>query len=238
VSGKEFCAPDNFNYPKWNAWDVFKWRALSEKLGGGHAYLAAYKGGWVVYNKDRIADIAKRESIPPVLLASVAWAEVGGKPDGIKKPLFFERSMQQRLNGKGYAPGTYDRPAGNTSVGAVSIQMRNAARELGLSIEAMTFSDQVTLLDCLNTDVFNLTVVARHLRGLILHDYPGADTANLTNEQFIVAGARYNRGTDRPLADIMSSLKLPPGTKGREYSEYGRRMVEHREHVARLLSTF
>lgn len=122
-------------------------------------------------------------------------------------------------------------------MGAVSIQMRNAARELGLSIEEMPFSDQVEMMDCFNTDVFNLTVVAKHLRGLVLHDYPGADTVNLTDEQFIVAGARYNRGTARSLADITNSIKLPPGPKGREYSEYGRRMIEHRAHVSRLLNT-
>ena len=238
MSGREFCAPDNSNYPKWSSWDVFKWQALSEKFGGGRAYLTAYKDGWVVYNKNRIVEIAKQEKIPPALLASVAWAEVGGKPDGTKKPVFFERSLQTWFNQRGGAPGIYDKPPGGTSVGAVSIQMRNAARELGLSIEEMSFSDQVAMLNCLNTDVFNLTVVAKHLRGLVLHDYPSAGTAHLTDEQFIAAGARYNRGTTRPLADITNSIKLPPGARGREYSEYGRRMIEHREHVSRLLNRF
>ena len=236
MSGREFCAPDNANYPKWTSWDVIKWQVLSKKFGGGQAHLTAYKDAWVVYNQNRIVKIAKQEKIPPPLLASVAWAEVGGKPDGTKKPIFIERSLQRWLNEWGEMPGIYDKPAGSTSVGAVSIQMRNAARELGLSIEEMTFSDQVEMMDCLNTDVFNLTVVAKHLRGLVLHDYPDADTANLTDEQFIAAGARYNRGTARSLADITNSIKLPPGAKGREYSEYGRRMIEHRAHVSRLLN--
>ena len=65
-------------------WDVFKWRALLEKMGGGRAYLEAYKDDWVVYNKFRIKGSAEQYRIPPALLACVAWAEVGGKPDGIK----------------------------------------------------------------------------------------------------------------------------------------------------------
>jgi hypothetical protein len=152
--------------------------------------------------------------------------------------MFFERSLQSWMSKTGGRPGKYDKPPGSTSVGAVSIQMRNAARELGLSVEEMPFSDQVDMLNCLNTDVFNLTVVAKHLRSLVLHDYPGTQTANLTDEQFIAAGARYNRGTARSLADITNSAKLPAGARGREYSEYGRRMVEHRERVSRLLNTY
>jgi hypothetical protein len=88
MSGREFCAPGNTNHPKWNSWDIFKWRALSEIMGGGRAYLEAYKDGWIVYNKFRIKDAAEQHRIPPVLLACVAWAEVGGIPDGIKRPAF------------------------------------------------------------------------------------------------------------------------------------------------------
>ena len=92
MSGREFCAPDNSNHPKWKSWDVFKWRVLSEKMGGGRAYLQAYKDGWIVYNKFRIKDAAEQYRIPAALLACVAWAEVGGKPDGIKRPVFQGRT--------------------------------------------------------------------------------------------------------------------------------------------------
>lgn len=233
MSDKEFCAPDNSNYPKWSTWDVFKWRALSERFGGGKAYLEAYKDGWTLYNKFKIKDASEQRHIPAILLACVAWAEVGGKPDGIKKPVFQERSLQQYLAGR---PTLFGKPPENTSFGAVSMQLRVAAKELGLLVERMPYSERMKLIACLETDAFNLAVVAQHLQSLILYDNPGIDTSNLSDEQFVVVGARYNRGIERSLTDITNSMKLPPGTKGREFSEYGRRMLEHRAHVSSLLN--
>lgn len=232
MSGREFCAPDNSNYPKWNSWDIFKWRALSEKMGGGRAYLEAYKDGWVVYNKFRIKDAAEQHRIPPVLLACVAWAEVGGKPDGIKRPAFRARTLQRTLAGR---PVKFGKPPEETSVGAVSIQLRVASKELGIPVELLSYLDRMNLITCLETDAFNLNIVARHLKNLILFDYPGIDTSNLTDEQFIVAGSRYNRGIERALDDFANSIKLPPGSQGRQFSEYGRGMLEHRGHVLTLL---
>ncbi|WP_143713650.1 hypothetical protein [Variovorax sp. RO1] len=233
MSGKEFCASDSSNYPKWNTWDVFKWKALSEKFGGGRVYLEAYKDGWIAYNKYEITEIAAQHRIPAVLLASVAWAEVGGKPDGFKKPVFIGRSLQRQLAGR---PTLFGKPPERTSFGAVSMQLEVAARELGLSVETIPHSDRMNLISCLETDKFNLRLVAQHLRNLILHDNPGNDTLSLSTEQFIVVGARYNRGIERPLTDITNSIKLSPGAQGRNFSEYGRRMLEHRAHVAALLN--
>jgi hypothetical protein len=232
MSVREFCAPDNTNHPKWNSWDIFKWRALSEKMGGGRAYLEAYKDGWIVYNKFRIKDAAQQHRIPPVLLACVAWAEVGGKPDGIKRPAFQGRTLQRTLAGR---PVKFGKPPEETSVGAVSIQLRVASKELGIPIELLSYSDRMNLITCLETDTFNLHVVAQHLKNLILFDYPGIDTLNLTDEQFIVAGSRYNRGIGRALGDFLISIKLPPGSQGRQFSEYGRRMLEHRDRILKLL---
>ncbi len=93
----------------------------------------------------------------------------------------------------------------------------------------------MNLITCLETDTFNLNIVAQHLKNLILHDYPGIDTSNLTDEQFIVAGSRYNRGIERALGDFVDSIKLSAGSHGRQFSEYGRRMLEHRDHVLTLL---
>jgi len=232
MGGREFCAPDNSSYPKWNSWDIFKWRVLSEKMGGGRAYLEAYKDGWVVYNKFRIKGAAEQHRIPPVLLACVAWAEVGGKPDGIKRPAFQGRTLQQTLAGK---PVKFGKPPEQTSVGAVSIQLRVASKELGIPVELLSYPDRMSLITCLETDAFNLNIVAQHLKNIVLYDYPGIDTSNLTDEQFIIAGSRYNRGIERALGEFVNSIKLPPGSQGRQFSEYGRRMLEHRDHVLTLL---
>lgn len=233
MSGTEFCAPDNSSYSKWTAWDVFKWRAFSEKFGGGKAHLEGYKDGWVVYNKSKIKDAADHHRIPSILIASVAWAEVGGKPDGMKKPAFHLRSLQRKLAGR---PTLFGKAPEKTSFGAVSMQLRVAAQEIGLSADSMPYSERMDLIYCLETDTFNLSLVAKHLKSLILHDNPGIDTSTLSDEQFIVVGARYNRGTERALNDIKNSINQTPGTRGREFSEYGRRMLEHRAHVSSLLN--
>ncbi|REM67363.1 hypothetical protein DSI38_11470, partial [Mycobacterium tuberculosis] len=102
--------------------------------------------------------------------------------------------------------------------------------------DSLSYEEELNLVSCLETDLFNLEIVARHLQGLVLHDYPGADTEDLSEEQFVVAGARYNRGIERKLSDIVDSLKAAPGSAGREYSSYGRAMVKHREHVESLLN--
>ncbi len=53
-----------------------------------------------------------------------------------------------------------------------------------------------------NKDNLNLTMVARHLYELIIYDYPSTDTLNLTDEQFILAGSRNNRGIERSQSDL------------------------------------
>jgi hypothetical protein len=235
MSGREFCAPDNANYPKWSSMDAFIWKLWPQRFGGGFPHLSDYKDAWVLYNRQRIVAVAKKHGIPPVLLGSVAWAEVGGKPDGSKRPAFALRSFD--WSGPDWIDRnlTITKPPGETSFGAVSIQLRAAARELGLDPGSLNHEEELRLVSCLETDVFNLEIVARHLQGLVLHDYPDADTQNLSEEQFIVAGARYNRGTERALSEITDSLGAAPDSAGRAYSSYGRAMVLHRQHVESLL---
>ena len=125
-----------------------------------------------------------------------------------------------------------------TSVGSVSIQLEVAARELNLKTENMSFADQGRLKMCLEQDAFNLVVVAKHLRGLILYDYPDANTLSLTKEQWIVVGSRYNRGTARPLQDFIASMQVDKGAESRAYTSYGRAMWGRLdERVMRLMAT-
>ncbi len=57
------------------------------------------------------------------------------------------------------------------------------------------------LASCLQKDVFNIKLAARHLKQLVDHDavqsYPV-----LSKEQIQLAGARYNRGIGLSLAEI------------------------------------
>jgi hypothetical protein len=230
----EICAKDDNNHAKWTPLDWTISKIWPQALGGGSEYLWSYKDAWVIFNRDRIRQAAAKYSIPASLLAGVAWAEAGGAPDIQDSITFPVRAFVWS------GPDWMDRLSITkrptlTSVGSVSVQLEVAARELNLKTDNMSFADQNRLKMCLEQDAFNLDVVAKHLRGLILYDYPKADTLNLTQEQWIVVGSRYNRGTARPLKDFIASMQAKEGSDNRAYSSYGRALWGRLGQVSRLM---
>lgn len=229
------CGPESPSYPKWTTLDALMWLFLPKIAGGGTEYLLAYKDGWVLYNARRIKAAAKTHKIPATLLAGVAWEEAGGMPNFVDHITHPVRSFDWS------GPSWIDRnltisiPPEQTSFGSVSIQLRRAAEEMGIQVNTMSYATRTGLAQCLESDAFNIEIVARHLHGLIVHDYPTADTTTLTDEQTIVAGARYNRGTERALQDIIQSIDAPAGSPTRPYSEYGRTLIRRRPRIDRLL---
>lgn len=232
------CDPTSPSYPKWTAFDAVMWKLMPESRGGGTVRLFNYKDAWVKYNAARIKSAAAAQSIPPLLLACVAWNEAGGMPDFVKGDIVFQvRSFD--WSGPDWVDKhmTITRNPALTSFGGIAMQLRVAAHELGLDATTMSYSEQSKLGQCLETDAFNIDVVAKYLHDLILYDYPGADTANLTDEQFVIAGSRYNRGTQRSLADMIASNNAPVGSALREYTSYGHAMLRHRDRVANMLGS-
>jgi len=235
-------ALEQFNHPKWTSWDVVRW-----KLGdwaGGQAHLHDYKDSYIRFHRDRIKAAANRNQIPAVLLASVAWAEAGGKPDAAKSVVFNIR----RFDWSG--PDWVDRnltithPPEKTSFGIIAMQIGVAERELDPSSSGSpSMLRQGILRQCLMMDAFNIEIVASHLRNLILHDYPNSGTLNLTEGQIILAGSRYNRGKERDKQHFLDSISAPPadqvadpeGYKLRDYTSYGRALIRRLPHVRELL---
>lgn len=86
-------------------------------------------------------------------------------------------------------------------------------------------------------DVYNLNIVAIHLHKLIMHDFPSIDTTALTEEQIVVVGSRYNRGTRRKLSDIIDSNRAEKGAPNRKYSEYGRTLIRRINRFNKLLKS-
>lgn len=232
----EFCEPGTPSYPKWTAWDAIMWKLAPDSWTGGLARLFSYKDAWVRYNGKLIRQASSDNKIPTILLAGVAWAEAGGMPDFVKGDVVFPlRSFVWS------GPDWVDRhltitaPPGKTSFGTISMQLRVAAHIVGVDLTTLSYSRQIELSRCLETDAFNIAGVAKYLRALILIDYPNGDTSNLTEEQFVIAGSRYNRGTQRKLADFIASNQAPKESPLREYTSYGHRMLLHRERVANAL---
>lgn len=72
-------------------------------------------------------------------------------------------------------------------------------------------------------DDFNLRVTANYLRDLILYDYPDVATLYMSDEQYIMAGVRYNRGVQRRLEFFIRLIRNVPkrGMEDYNYISYG-----------------
>lgn len=159
-----FCSVDALGFPHFTLKDVARYKLLpnNHRFVTGNNYLWAYKAGFLVYNKHRIVKYAKEYNIPVMLLAGVAAAEAGGKPDRIKG--YGVLQIRQFIDIFKRNKNT----SNSTSVGAVAIQLRAAAETLGIDPNGLTNLQQLQLSNCLLNNDFNLRIVAQHLRNLII----------------------------------------------------------------------
>lgn len=229
-----FCRVDEYGFPHWNGFDVFRWYILPTNWEylTGDAYLWLYKTSWLLHHRALIKKHAKEAQIPEVLLAGVAVAEVGGTPDRFKGVgvLQARQVLDEITHQK-------NNRSNKTSVGSIAIQLGVAAQTLGLDPDSLDHFQQYRLAQCLLEDSFNIRVVAFHLHDLIRYDNPDINTAYLSDEQIILAGSRYNRGTQRNAKDILGSIHDRPGSPSRIYSEYGRRIIEKRQSIQNILGS-
>lgn len=217
------------NYPRWSSLDALWWKTF-----GGDDYLNKYKDGYIVFHREKIKEIARQYKIPVVLLALVAHAESGGMVDYFKYPTLFGRQAKHVYNDWAEKETTTPPPE-KTSIGIIAMQIRVVAEIFGINPSELKNVEATYISICLNKDNFNLTMVARHLYDLINYDYPGSDTLHLTDEQFILVGSRYNRGVKRSLSDFIRSINAEKGSQERDWTSYGRSMLNHRGKVTKLL---
>lgn len=194
--------------PRWGLVDLLAWKLLPERMGGGIKYIQKFKDAWVQYNKVQIKSAATQYKMPPELLAGVCWIEVGGDPNFIDRLAFEVRSLD--WSGPSWVDKnlTITKHPIQTSFGSVSIQLRTAAKTLGLNPYKMTTAQIRGLASCLQKDVFNLSIVARHLRQLIDHDGLQKNPPMLTMDAVRIAGARYNRGIGLLVCRLSKSRKI------------------------------
>ncbi|ELW1647827.1 MULTISPECIES: hypothetical protein [Enterobacter] len=229
-----FCKVDEYGFPHWDGFDAFRWYMIPTDWNfmTGDAYLWIYKSAWLIYHKNMIKQYAKEAEIPVLLLAGVAVSEVGGMPERFKGTgvLQARQVIDEVLHKK-------NKYSNKTSVGSIAIQLGVAAQTLGIDPESLDHFQQYRLAQCLLNNGFNIRIVAFHLRDLILYDNPGINTATLTDEQIILAGSRYNRGIQRNASNITNSIHDKIGSPTREYSEYGRRIIEKKQTIMKILES-
>lgn len=200
--------------------DLFMWKLVPSRFGGGKGYIQRFKDAWVRHNRHFIHAAATENRLPVELLAGVCWIEVGGDPGFIDRVAFEVRAydwsgppfMDQHL--------TVTNPPERTSFGAVSIQLRTAVDTLGWNLSEMSNGQLRQLAGCLENDVFNIDLAARHLRKLVERD---KFSVPLTMEQVRIVGTRYNRGTGLSLESI------------RKNTSYGSFIVNHWPRFQRLV---
>ena len=73
------CTATN-NSPTWGMIDLFMWKLVPPRFGGGRGYIQKFKDAWVQHNKHFIRIAADKYRLPVELLAGVCWIEVGGAP--------------------------------------------------------------------------------------------------------------------------------------------------------------
>lgn len=229
-----FCKVDEYGFPHWDGIDFLRWMILPTDwdFGTGSAYLWLYKSAWLVHHREMIKQYAYEARIPDLLLAGVAVSEVGGVPERLKSMGVLQaKQVLDELTGE------KNKYSNRTSVGSIAIQLGVAAQTLGVDPTTLDRFQQFRLSQCLLENSFNIRVVAFHLRDLILYDNPGINTAILSDEQLILAGSRYNRGIQRSAKDIIKSIHEPIGSPTREYSEYGRRILEKKQTLLKILES-
>jgi len=119
---------------------------------------------------------------------------------------------------------TITHPPERTSFGAVSMQLRVAAKYLGVDPNNLSFNQQRGIIDFLSSDEKNLLIVGRHLCDLIACDFGQAKLCTLTDEQIRIVATRYNRGAHLSLEKI------------KQNTHYGDRVLEKKHHVIKLLN--
>jgi len=227
---ERFCTIPQAKFRKWDEMDVLLWMLgkNDSRRRSGVYYLNAYKDAYVQYNRDKIIKHAYAAGIRPELLGGVAWIESGGMPENYKFQIYETKRMM----------GLLDMPENKTSFGSMGIQIRTAAITLGLDPSELTTRNQLELATCLMEDDFTFQIAATYLRDLALFDYPSSATLYMTNEQYIMAGIRYNRGVERDLGFFIYLINNLPARDTDDYKfiSYGMRLLEIREHIKKLIN--
>lgn len=124
-------------------------------------------------------------------MRGVCWIEVGDDPNIVDKIAFEVRALDWS------GPEIIDRnftvtsPLEKTSFGFVSLQLRTAAKKLGIDANQLNSQQLRHLANCIEQDVYNINLVASHLRQLANYDHL---PINLSIDDARIIGSRYNRG--------------------------------------------
>lgn len=202
------------NYPVWKTsswiWEKIKgFLPFYRKYLNNSEQVSEYKNAWVAYNAEYIKCLSSQYGLPPLMLAGIAWKEVGGKPKSSDDFGFVIRSYDHygtKAINKHFT--IYKHPS-LTSFGSVSMQLRRAAPYLGIDADYndLTLDEMTTIIGELRSDAKNLELVCKHLVDLCKVDYKGINPLTFNDEQISVVCTRYNRGPNLSLDQIKKNTQ-------------------------------
>ncbi|UUO04948.1 peptidoglycan-binding protein [Blastopirellula sp. J2-11] len=184
ISNKYSPAPGT---EEWTTLDLVKWRT---PVLGDEKLIFDFKKQWCVGYVETIRAAAKKYNLPPLLVAGVAYNEVGGDPLWADDAGYEARKNEAgrwilRQMGK-------SEKADRTSFGNVSIQLRRAAETLGISPATITEEQERDLINLLKNNQANIFVAAKHLQVLAeiaLQGTPPSET--MSQEDINLVAALY-----------------------------------------------
>ena len=195
------------NPPKWTTWDIIVWQTF-----GGDAYIHNFKLSWISAYKNVIKDAAAINDIPALLLAGVAYVEVGGDPMWIDRDAYVFRE-------------TFDKDkALKTSFGYLSMQVRVATETLRYNNSKLGLHQIDETIKSLEDPVQQIFISAIHLSHLRDIDFKGVSAIEMTDAQISITVERYNRGGAISMSSIINN---PNG--------YGARILQNKSAILEAL---
>lgn len=202
---------------EWTTAELVKWIANPEENN-----VHDFKEQWIHGYRRIIQAAAAEYDLPMILVAGIAYNEVGGDPlwldnlaYGVRK---FDHAGDPLLE-----PLTVTKDPQLTSFGNVSIQVRRAAEALRLDPEKMSNQQESMIVDSLQDPKQNLFIAAKHLADLRDVDFEGKGAATMTEDDILITATRYNRGPDLSLEEI------------RKNTSNGRAVIKRAETLLQLL---
>jgi hypothetical protein len=184
------------NVNEWDEEDILRWKT---PIVGNENYIYEFKEQWVSGYKDVIKAAADKFDIPSLLLAGVAYNEVGGDPLWIDDAAYATRTFDHLADP--YLPTITKEPE-LTSFGNVSIQVRRAIETLGYESDSLDTEQEQMIIDSLKDPKQNIFIAAAHLADLRDIDFQGKSADQMGSEEIKLTATRYNRGPDLSLEDI------------------------------------
>jgi len=200
--------------------DTFRYYILDRNIIGSvrkstehKEYIHKYKSYYVHAMRDTIKTAAARFNLPAVLVAGTVYNEVGGAD--LIKP--YVHSLRDLFSGS--------EAADRTSLGPTSLQPRRALASLGYDPSTVDeFLKKEVVQSLIHDHAFAIFVCAKHLSDLRDLFFPAQGADDLSDDDLVTLGARYDHGPDQPVEMVRKDLS------------YGRRIIGRREILARLLT--